>query len=62
LIISSLFSFLALCALLYHTYTSNPNAVMIFMGFIIISGLFELIYGRYVRKQFFGRAYSIKQS
>ena len=54
---SSLFSFLALCTLLLHTYTSNPRAVIIFMGFIIISGLFELIYGRYMRGQFFNRIY-----
>ncbi|QOP43425.1 amino acid permease [Sulfurimonas sediminis] len=57
LITSSILSFLALCTLLFHTYTSNPRAVVIFMSFIIISGLFELIYGRYVRGQFFNRNY-----
>ncbi len=57
LLTSSVLSFLALCTLLLHTYTSNPKAVVIFMSFIIISGLFELIYGRYVRGQFFNRNY-----
>ncbi len=60
LILSSVLSFLALCTLLFHTYTSNPRAVVIFMSFIIISGLFELVYGRYVRGQFFNRKYKIK--
>jgi amino acid transporter len=59
-ILSSLLSFLALLTLLFHTYTSNPRAVVIFMSFILISVLFELIYGRYVRGQFFNRHYKIK--
>ncbi len=59
LIISSIFSFLALLTLLIHTYNSNPKAIIIFSVFIIFSGLFELIYGRYVRKQIFGRKYKI---
>ncbi len=49
----------ALLTLLLHTYHSNPQAVIIFFGFIIISGLFELIYGRYIRKHMFGREYKI---
>ena len=60
LLASSVLSFLALTTLLFHTYTSNPKAVIIFMSFIIISTLFELIYGRYVRGQFFNRAYKIQ--
>ncbi|WP_457748352.1 APC family permease [Sulfurimonas sp.] len=60
LVTSSVLSFLALCTLLFHTYTSNPKAVVIFMSFIIVSGLFELIYGRYVRGQFFDRAYKVQ--
>lgn len=60
LIFSSLFAFLALCTLLFHTYTSNPKALIIFMGFLLISTLFELIYGRYVRGQFFNRTYKTK--
>ena len=55
--ISSLFALLALITLLYHTYSSNPHAVIIFISFIIISLTFELIYGRYVRGQFFFRRY-----
>jgi len=46
-------SFIALMTLLIHTYSSNPNAVMIFLIFIIVSLVFELIYGRYIRKSFF---------
>ena len=60
LILSSLLAFLALCTLLFHTYSSNPKALIIFMGFLIISTLFELIYGRYVRGQFFNREYKTK--
>jgi len=57
LMISILFSFFALVILLFHTYESNPKAIMIFLSFIIISLVFELIYGRYVRGHFFGRRY-----
>jgi len=57
LFFASLFAFLALVTLLYHTYSSNPNAVMIFMAFILISLFFELVYGRYIRGQFFFRRY-----
>jgi amino acid transporter len=57
LLISSTLAFLALCTLILHTYSSNPRAVVIFMSFIIISVLFELIYGRYVRGQMFDRRY-----
>jgi hypothetical protein len=49
--------FLALAILLVYTYKSNPNAIMIFMLFIIISLLFELIYGRFVRGHLFKREY-----
>ncbi len=59
LLTSSTLAFLALCTLLLHTYRTNPDAVMIFMGFIIISGMFELIYGRYVRGQLFDRNYPL---
>ncbi len=59
LITSSTLAFLALCTLLLHTYRTNPDAVMIFMGFVIISGMFELIYGRYIRGQFFNRDYPV---
>jgi len=59
LITSSTLALLALATLLLHTYRTNPDAVMIFMGFIIISGMFELIYGRYVRGQLFDRNYPV---
>lgn len=57
LALSSLAAFLALVTLLYHTYTSNPKAVIIFMAFMMVSLLFELVYGRFFRKQFFYRKY-----
>lgn len=57
LILSSTFTFIALVTLLFHTYSTNPNAVMIFMLFIIFSLLFELIYGRFVRNHLFYREY-----
>ncbi len=52
-----LFSILALCTLLVHTYTSNPRAIWVFFSFIAASILFELFYGRLVRKHFFHREY-----
>jgi len=55
--ISSLLSATALIILLSHTYKSNPNAVMIFMLFIIVSLLFEVVYGRLVRGHLFYRRY-----
>ncbi len=57
LLLAIIFSFLALITLLFHTYTSNPQAVIIFMGFIIISILFELVYGRLIRKTMCKREY-----
>ena len=57
LITSSTLTLLALSTLLLHTYRSNPHAVLIFMGFILVSGMFELIYGRYVRGHLFNRVY-----
>ena len=57
LVTSSLLTLLALGTLMFHTYTSNPRAVVIFMAFVIISLLFELIYGRYVRGSLFHRKY-----
>ncbi len=56
-ILSSLFAFLALAILLFHTYTSNPRAVIIFIFFMFISLVFEVIYGRYVRGHLFNRNY-----
>ena len=56
-ILSSFLTLVALATLLFHTYTSNPHAVIIFISFIMISVLFELIYGRYVRGEIFNRKY-----
>ena len=50
-------SALALVTLLYHTYSTNPRAIIVFVSFIAISVLFEMLYGRLVRGQFFERQY-----
>jgi len=57
-IFSSILTFIALATLLFHTYISNPHAVIIFILFIVISILFELIYGRYFRGRMFDREYA----
>jgi len=57
LVVAILFSFLALVTLLLHTYSTNPNAVIIFLAFIIFSLVFELIYGRFVRGGLFYRKF-----
>ena len=53
LLFSIIATFLALVTLLYHTYASSPKAIIIFVSFIAISILFELLYGVYVRKSLF---------
>jgi len=55
--LSSSLSLFALVSLLIYTYKSNPNAVMVFMLFIIFSLLFEITYGRIVRGHLFKREY-----
>ncbi len=55
--LSLVFTLLSLVVLMLHTYKTNPYAIMIFMGFIIISLLFEIIYGHYVRGSLFNRPY-----
>jgi len=47
----------ALLALLVHTFSDNPIAIGIFLSFIGVSILFELIYGKIVRKHIFHRPY-----
>jgi len=48
---------MALATLLYHTYSTNPRAIMVFVSFVAVSFIFELLYGRMVRGQFFERQY-----
>ena len=50
----------ALTTLLAHTFSSNPRAIWVFLSFIAISVLFELLYGRLVRGHFFRRQYKRK--
>ena len=57
LFFSILCSLLALITLLFHTYSSNPKAVVVFMAFIVFSISFEWLYGRLVRGHFLNRDY-----
>lgn len=50
-------SFAALMTLLIYTYKTNYHAILIFASFIVISIVFELSYGVYVRGHFFKREY-----
>jgi len=56
-LIACLVSFVALLTLLVHTFLNNPKAIGIFIFFIAISFLFELVYGKLVRKHIFHRSY-----
>ncbi|NOY22065.1 MAG: amino acid permease [Acidobacteria bacterium] len=47
----------AFITLLIHTYSDNPKAILVFLSFICISVLFELVYGKSVRGHFFHRKY-----
>ncbi len=57
LFFSILFSLLALVTLLFHTYSSNPKAIVIFVLFIIFSISFEWLYGKLIRGHFLNREY-----
>ncbi|WP_419766925.1 APC family permease [Arcobacter sp.] len=57
LFISCLISFVALLTLLIHTFFTNKQSIIIFFAFIIVSILFEAIYGRLVRKYMLNRPY-----
>jgi len=50
-------SLAAFITLLIHTYRTNIRAIWVFIAFIGISVLFELLYGQFVRGHFFHRAY-----
>ncbi len=56
-LIACLVSCAAFLTLLFHTFLNNPVAIGIFLSFICISILFELTYGRIVRKHIFNRPY-----
>ncbi|WP_423822158.1 APC family permease [Salinisphaera sp. SPP-AMP-43] len=51
------FCAVALLILLAHTYRSNPTAVAVFFGFLLLSVLFELVYGIRTRGHFLLRRY-----
>ncbi|VAW48386.1 cationic amino acid transporter (cat-2) [hydrothermal vent metagenome] len=59
--IASLVSGSALITLLIHTFENNPRAIVIFIAFIAISILFELLYGTIIRKHLFQRSYIPKK-
>ncbi len=52
-----LVSALALITLLSYTFSNNPQAIFIFVAFIVTSIIFELIYGVKIRKHIFHRPY-----
>ncbi|MDX1796267.1 MAG: APC family permease [Hydrogenovibrio sp.] len=56
-LIAAIASFSALATLLVHTYQTNLSSEIVFIAFIGISILFELLYGRWVRGHFFHRPY-----
>jgi len=53
-------SFVALVALLVNTYQNNPEAIIVFIMFILASVMFEAFYGKLVRKHLFHREYARK--
>ncbi len=57
LLLAILCSVLALITLLFHTYSSNPKAVVVFISFIIFSLSFEWLYGKLIRGHFLNREY-----
>ncbi len=52
LFFASLISGSALVTLLLHTYSTNTRAIIIFISFILFSFLFEISYGKLIRKKF----------
>ncbi|PCI60206.1 MAG: amino acid transporter [Gammaproteobacteria bacterium] len=61
-LIASLASIAALFTLLFHTHHSNPRAIAVFLGFIGLAIVFEMIYGVMVRKHWFQRQYSMAEN
>ncbi|QKF82349.1 APC family permease [Halarcobacter ebronensis] len=57
LLVSCTISFIALVTLLVHTFFTNRDSIYIFILFILISILFEVFYGRMIRKHIFNRPY-----
>ncbi len=47
----------ALATLVWHSASTDLPALAVFAGFLLVSGVGELIYGRYVRGHFLGRPY-----
>ena len=42
----------ALLTLLAHTWRASPHAIVVFAGFVLLAFVFELSYGRLIRKRF----------
>ncbi len=57
ILIACLASGAALITLLIHTFSRNKRAILVFLSFVSISILFELIYGKMIRGHFFRRSY-----
>ncbi|WP_428738429.1 APC family permease [Sulfurimonas sp.] len=56
-VFSTLSSFFALGVLLYYTYQTNLKAIIIFISFVLIAIIFEVVYGKLVRGHLFQRTY-----
>ena len=48
---------IALATLVWYSATTDLPALLVFAGFLLTSGLGELIYGRHFRGHFLGRPY-----
>jgi len=51
-LVAIIVSGVALITLLIHTHEKNTQAILVFLSFIIIAFVFELTYGKLVRKKF----------
>lgn len=57
LVVGMLLCAMSLVALLYHAASDSLVSLVLFISFIVVSLLFELLYGKYRRRQLFGRQY-----
>lgn len=56
-LVSTLLSFISFFTLLFHTYEDTPQALWVFISFIMVSILFEWVYGKFFRRHFLHQPY-----
>ena len=56
-LVSTVISLLSLLTLLVHTYEDSPQALWVFLAFILASVLFEWVYGKFFRGHFLSQPY-----